>query len=103
VSSLAESVDLITPVWPDNSNPVGAIEQTLTAIRGRYAWVLLDLTGCESPQVHELAFVPGVAIVILVAQGKISEFGLAKLCRQFPAERLMGAVLMESLPTEVIV
>ena len=95
VSSLGESVDSLRPVWSGKSPPAAAIEQTLTLIRDRYACVLLDLAGMDVPDAHEVALVPGVAIMFLVAQGQINQFALARLRRRIPAERLLGAVLVE--------
>jgi hypothetical protein len=96
VSSLGESVDSLTPVWPGGPAPAAAIEQTLALIHDRYACVLLDLAGMDVADAHEVALLPGVAIVFLVAQGRINQFALGRLRRRIPAERLLGAVLVES-------
>jgi hypothetical protein len=98
VESLGESVDSLTPVWSGRPNPAAVIEQTLALVRDRYACVLLDLAGLDVADAHEVALVPGVAIVFLVAQGQINQFALARLRRRIPTERLLGAVLVESRP-----
>jgi hypothetical protein len=98
VSSLAESIDSLTPVWPRRPDLGTAIEQTLALVRDRYACVLLDLAGLDATAALEVALVPEVAIVLLVAKGHVSELALARLRRRIPAERLVGAVLVESQP-----
>jgi hypothetical protein len=96
VSSLGDSVDSLTPVWLKRLSPAAAIEQTLALARDRYGLLLLDLAGLGVTDVHEVALVPGVGILFLVAQGRINEFALARLRRRMPAERLLGAVLVDA-------
>jgi hypothetical protein len=95
VVSIDDSVDSITPVCSSRTNPVAAIEQMLLAFRERYACMLLNLAGWDDTQVQELALIPGVGIVIFVAQGQINEFALARLRRRVSADRVVGAVLLE--------
>jgi hypothetical protein len=96
VERLCESVDSLTPVWSGKPPLAAVVEQTLALIRGRYACVLLDLAGMEAADTHEVALLPGVAIMFLVAQGEINQFALGRLRRRIPAERLLGAVLVET-------
>jgi hypothetical protein len=66
----------------------------LDLVRDRYSCILLDLSGLDLADAHEVALVPGVGIVLFVAEGEIGEFALAKIRRRFPADRLLGAVLV---------
>jgi hypothetical protein len=102
VSSLGDSVDLLTPVWSRRPNPAAAIEQTLTLARDRYGLLLLDLAGLDATDAHEVALIPEVGILFLVAQGRMTEFALARLRRRMPAERLVGAVLVDAPPRRAV-
>jgi hypothetical protein len=96
VSSLGDSVDSLTPVGSKRLSPAILIEQTLSLIRDRYSLLLLDLAGLDVTDAYEVALLPEVGILFLVAQGRINEFALARLRRRMPAERLMGAVLVDA-------
>jgi hypothetical protein len=92
ISKIGEAIDSLTPAW---ARSLGAtIERTLDLVRDRYACLLLDLSGLDLAGAHEVALVPGVGIVLFVAEGQTGEFALAKMRRRFPADRLMGAVLL---------
>jgi len=96
LSGLGDSVDSITPVWSGRSSSGAVVEHTLAFLRDRYACVLLDLSGFDVGDAHEVALIPGVALAFLVAQGRISDHALVKLTRRIPRERRLGAVLVES-------
>ena len=92
ISTIGDALDSLTPVW---ARSLGAtIEQTLALVRDRYACILLDLSGLDLAGAHEVALVPGVGIVLFVAEGRTGEFALAKMRRRLPADRLIGAVLV---------
>jgi hypothetical protein len=95
VSSAGDSVDSITPVRQESSSSSIVVEQTLALAGGRYSQILLDLAGMDDTEVDEIVSVPGVGLVLLVAQGRMSEFALARLQRRIPVQRLVGAVLVE--------
>ena len=78
------------------------IEQTLALVRGRYACILLDLSGLDIAGAHEVALVPGLGIVLFVAEGRTGEFALAKIRRRLPADRVIGAVLVGGKPSRAI-
>jgi hypothetical protein len=98
-SALGEGVDLLTPVWTRTPDLGTAVEQILTFIDGRYECVLLDLTGLDLVGAHDVGIVPGVAIVLLVARGRISESSLAKIRRRLPPHGVLGVVLVDVEPT----
>lgn len=98
VSNLADAVDSLTPAQPGRLSPGTVVEQILGLVRERYSVLLLDLAGVDLPDVHEIALLPGVGILFLVAQGETNELLLARLRRRIPAERLIGAVLVEPQP-----
>jgi hypothetical protein len=95
VSVLGEAMDVLAPGCAGTPNVGAIVEETLTFARGRYACILLDLSGLELVDVLEVALVPEVSIVLFVAQGQIGEFALARIRRRLPAERVLGAVLMD--------
>ena len=97
IKVLNDGVDSITPVR-SRSGVSPTLERALEAVRDRYAYVLLDLSGLDIVSVTEVALLPEVGIILLVASGRISEFGLAKLRRRLPSERLLGAVLVDEEP-----
>jgi hypothetical protein len=92
ISAIGEALDSLTPVWAQSLGVT--IEQTLALVRDRYAFILLDLSGLDLAGAHEVGLVPGVGIVLFVAEGRTGEFALAKIRRRFAADRLMGAVLV---------
>jgi len=92
ISAIGDALDSLTPVWAQSLGTT--IEQTLALVRDRYACILLDLSGLDLAGAREVALVPGVGIVLFVAEGQIGEFALAKIRRRFPADRLIGAVLV---------
>ncbi len=98
VSSLADSVDSLTPAAQGRLSPGSVVEQILGLVRERYTVLLLDLAGIELLDMHEIALLPGVGILFLVAQARTNEFALARLRRRLPPERLVGAVLVEPQP-----
>ena len=93
IKVLSEGVDSITPVR-SRSGVIPTLERVLAAVRDRYSHVLLDLSGLDIVSVKEVALLPEVGIILLVAPGRISEFALARLRRRLPSERLLGAVLV---------
>jgi hypothetical protein len=94
IAPLGDGVDSITPVR-SRAGVSPTLEQTLPALRARYEYVLLDLSGLDIVAVTEVALLPEVGIVLLVPRGTTTEFALAKLCRRLPSERLLGAVLVD--------
>lgn len=96
VSSLADAVDSLTPAAQGRLSPGTVVEQILGLVRERYTVLLLDLAGIELPDMQEIALLPDVGILFLVAQAQTNEFALAGLRRRIPSERLVGAVLVES-------
>jgi hypothetical protein len=98
VSNLADAVDSLTPAQQGRLSPASVVDQILGLVRERYSILLLDLSGMGLPDVHEIALLPEVGIVFLVAQGQTNELALARLRRRIPSERLLGAVLVEPLP-----
>lgn len=97
-SPLADAVDSLTPSWGNGMNPAVAFEQALSEVHDRYELLLLDLAGLDASEAHEIALLPGVSILFLVAQGRINEFALARLRRRMPPDRLAGAVLVDVRP-----
>jgi hypothetical protein len=102
ISALGEGIDLLTPEWKQRRNVAAAIEQTLEQVRDHYRCILLDLSGLDTVAVREVALLPGLAIVLFAGAGQIGEFALAKIRRRFPAERLMGAVLVDIDPSGAV-
>jgi hypothetical protein len=100
ITTLGEGVDALVPARERTMSLGTAIEQTLALVRDRYGCLLLDLSGLDALGAQEVALVPGVGIVLLVARGRIGEYALAKLRRRLPAERLMGAVLVDVVPNK---
>jgi len=96
VANLDESVDFLTPGCAGVRTPSIAVEQALALVRHRYASILVDFSGLEEPEAREMSLLPGLAVLFLVAQGRVSEFALTRLRRQIPAERLAGALLVTS-------
>jgi len=94
IEVLSEGVDSITPVR-SRSGVSATLERVLADVRDRYSYVLLDLSGLDIVSVKEVALLPEVGIILLVAPGSISEFALARLRRRLPSERLLGAVLVD--------
>ena len=95
IATESDGLDLLTPVRTDRANDSVILDGTLAFARGRYACILLDLSGFNLTEAREVAAVPSVSIVLFVAQGQCSEFALAKARRRFPAGRLLGGILME--------
>lgn len=94
VEMVADGVELMRPIQVRAG--VGAtLERVLPIARERYSQVLLDLTGLDVVGLTEIALLPGVGIVLLMAPGSTSDLALAKLRRRLPSERLLGAVLVE--------
>jgi hypothetical protein len=100
ISAIGEAIDSLTPVWARSLS--ATIEQTLALVRGRYACILLDLSGLDIAGAHEVALVPGLGIVLFVAEGRTGEFALAKIRRRLPADRVIGAVLVGGKPSRAI-
>lgn len=97
ISAIGEAIDSLTPVWAQS---LGAtIEQTLALARGRYACILVDLSGLDVAGAHEVALVPGLGIVLFVPEGRTGEFALVKIRRRLPADRVRGAVLVGGKPS----
>ena len=94
IKVLSDGVDSITPVR-SRSGVSPTLEHVLADVRVRYSFVLLDLAGLDIVSVKEVALLPEVGIILLVAPGSISEFALARLRRRLPSERLLGAVLVD--------
>lgn len=101
VSSLADAVDSLTPAAQGRLSPGMVVEQILGLVRERYTVFLLDLAGMELPDMQEVASLPGVGILFLVAQARTNELSLARLRRRLPPERLAGAVLVEPRPRDL--
>ena len=102
IAAAGEGIDSLTPVSARTSSPAGVIEQTLALVRDRYACILLDLSGLEIVDAHELALIPGVGIVLFIAVGKMNEFALAKMRRRLPPGRVIGAVLVDLAPANAV-
>ena len=94
IEVVSDRVDAITPVR-SRAGVSPTLERVLAAVRDRYSYVLLDLSGLDLVSVTEVALLPEVGIILLVAPGSTNEFALAKLRRRLPAERLLGAVLVD--------
>jgi cellulose biosynthesis protein BcsQ len=94
IELLSDGVDAITPVR-SRSGVSPTLERVLAAVRDRYSYVLLDLAGLDIVSVTEIALLPEVGIILMVAPGSTNEFALAKLRRRLPSERLLGAVLVD--------
>lgn len=92
---LGEGIDLLKPTWERRPDLGSAVEHVLALIAGRYAHVLLDLSGLDVVGAQEVAMAPGVGIVLLVARGRVSEFDLARLRRRLPSDRVIGVVLVD--------
>ncbi len=97
VEVLSEGVDSITPAR-SRSGVSPTLERALADVRDRYSYVLLDLAGLDIVSVTEIALLPEVGIILLVAPGSINEFALARLRRRLPSDRLLGAVLVDQTP-----
>jgi hypothetical protein len=94
IESVSDGVEFLRPIYVRAG--VGAtLERVLPIARDRYSQVLLDLSGFDIVSLTEVALLPGVGIVLLMAPGTTSELALAKLRRRLPSERLLGAVLVE--------
>jgi hypothetical protein len=93
IEVVSDGVDAITPVR-SRTGASPTLERALAAVRDRYSYVLLDLAGLDLVSVTEIALLPEVGIILLVAPGTIGEFALARLRRRLPSERLLGAVLV---------
>jgi hypothetical protein len=93
---LGEGIDLLKPTWERRLDLGSAVEHILALIAGRYARVLLDLSGLDLVGAQEVAMAPGVGIVLLVARGRASEFDLARLRRRLPLDRVVGVVLVDA-------
>lgn len=91
---LSEGVESIRPSAPP-SNVSAGVEQTLAEVQGRYDRVLLDLSGLDVVAVKEVAMMPEVGTVLFLVSGELNEFGLARLQRQLPQDRLLGAVFVD--------
>jgi hypothetical protein len=98
VSAVGEAIDLIVPAVPETATTAAVIEEALAFARNRYDRVLLDLSGLDLVEAHEVSLISAVGIVLFVPRGRISEFALAKLRRRLPADRLLGASLMDAKP-----
>jgi len=94
IKSVSDGVDTITPVR-SRFGVSPTLERVLSAMRERYSHVLLDLSGMDIVSAKEVAFLPEVGIILLVAPGSTSEFALARLRRRLPSDRLLGAVLVD--------
>ena len=94
---VSEGVESIRPASA-RSNVSATLERTLVHVRERYDCILLDLSGLDVLALKEVALVPEVGIVFFVIPGKLSEFALARLRRQLPQERLLGAVFVDEEP-----
>ena len=97
IKVISDGVDSITPVR-SRSGVSPTLERALAAVRDRYSYVLLDLSGLDIVSVTEVALLPEVGIILLVTPGSVSEFALAKLRRRLPSDRLLGAVLVDQKP-----
>jgi hypothetical protein len=94
IESVSDGVEFLRPIRVRAG--VGAtLERVLPIARDRYSQVLLDLSGFDIVSLTEIALLPGVGIVLLMAPGATSDLALAKLRRRLPSERLLGAVLVE--------
>lgn len=94
MTELGEGVELISPSAPPPNVSAG-VEQALAEVQGRYDHVLLDLSGLDIVALKEVALVPDVGTVLFLVPGQINEFALAKVQRQLPPERLLGAVFVD--------
>lgn len=94
---LSDGVESIRPTAV-RSNVSATLERTLGQVRERYDCILLDLSGLDALALKEVALVPEVGIVFFMPPGKLTEFALARLRRQLPPERLLGAVLVDEQP-----
>lgn len=94
IEVVSDDVDSITPVR-SRTGVSPTLERVLAAVRDRYSYVLLDLAGLDIVSVTEVALLPEMGIILLVAPGTTSEFTLAKLRRPLPSERLLGVVLVD--------
>jgi hypothetical protein len=99
VRVVSDGVEAITPVR-SSAGVSPTLEQTLAAVRDHYACVLLDLSGLDIATVAEVAHLPDMGIILLVTPGTISEFALTRLRSRFSPERLMGAVLVDTKPSQ---
>jgi hypothetical protein len=99
ISAIGDAIDSLTPVWAKSLS--ATIEQTLALVRDRYACILLDLSGLDLADAHEVALVPGLGIVLFVTEGRTGEFALAKIQRRLPADHLVGAVLLDGKPSPI--
>ena len=94
IEVVSDGVYSITPV----RSRIGVsptLEGVLAEVRNRYTHVLFDLSGLDITIVNEVALLPEVGLVILIAAGSVSEFALARLRRRLPSDRLLGTVLVE--------
>jgi hypothetical protein len=93
IKSVSDGVDSVSLVR-SRFGISPTLERVLPALRERYSYVLLDLSGLDIVSVREVAFLPEVGIILLVAPGSTNEFALARLRRGLPSDRLLGAVLV---------
>jgi hypothetical protein len=98
VTPLGEGVDTLSPARIGTASLGTVIERTLDRVRERYAYTLLDLSGLDAIGAQEVALVPGVGMVVFVPSGQLAERTLVKLRRRLPADRLIGAILMDRQP-----
>jgi hypothetical protein len=97
IEIISDGVAFMRPIQARSG--VGAtLERVLPIARDRYSQVLLDLSGFNIVSLTEVALLPGVGIVLLMAPGATSDLALAKLRRRLPSERILGAVLVEPEP-----
>jgi hypothetical protein len=101
VSNLTDAVDSLTPAAQGRQSPGTVVEQILGLVRERYTILVLDLAGMKLPDMQEIALLPGVGILFLVAEARTNEFALARLRRRLPSERLVGAVLVTPQPRDL--